>query len=51
MRSNEINYNKILRSLQPLLGQKLSYIFQKGFDEDIVNMNKMVVNYLIDIIM
>ncbi|TVP39123.1 hypothetical protein [Candidatus Nitrosocosmicus arcticus] len=39
------NYNRILLSLQPFWGQKLSYIFQNGFDEeDIVNMNKMVVN-------
>jgi len=43
--NNAINHNRILLSLQPLLGQKLSYIFQNGFDEeDIVNMNKMVVN-------
>ena len=42
-----INHNRILLSLQPHLGQKLSYIFQNGFDEeDIVNMNKMVVNYV-----
>ncbi len=45
--NNEINYNRILLSLQPFLGQKLSYIFQNGFDEeDIVNMNKMVVEYV-----
>ena len=44
--NNEINYNRILLSLQPFLGQKLSYIFQNGFDEDIVNMNKMVVNFV-----
>ena len=43
--NNEKNYNRILLSLQPFLGQKLSYIFQNGFDEeDIVNMNKMVAN-------
>jgi hypothetical protein len=43
--NNEKNYNRILLSLQPFLGQKLSYIFQNGFDEeDIVNMNKIVVN-------
>jgi hypothetical protein len=43
--NNEKNYNKILLSLQPFLGQKLSYIFQNGFDEeDIASMNKIVVN-------
>lgn len=43
--NNEKNYNRILLSLQTFLGQKLSYIFQNGFDEeDIVNMNKIVVN-------
>ncbi len=45
--NNETNYNRILLSLPPFLEQKLSYIFQNGFDEeDIVNMNKMVVNFV-----
>ena len=45
--NNEINYNRIQLSLQPWLGQKLSYIFQNGFDEkDIVNMSKMVANFV-----